>query len=323
MANMEAMLVGHLRATHYLEAILKKKTWAHGYLFYGPARVGKETFALAFGRSLVCEKARGVLGGCGRCETCQISDLRLANRFFCLRPGAAAVGDQEKEPKKTITIGQVRELRRWLFLASEKIRVVLIDWAEALGGDAANALLKILEEPSGGTVFILISASPEYILPTVLSRVAPIRFGLVADKEMQKIEGATDEAIFLSRGRPGILFSILENRELLAEKKKLQKIAEMAYGGSIADAFLAAKILADDAEDREVALGHILAHFRKDFISLEGAPLAGAIGRAKLGLRAFAALQATNVNPRLAADVMFLNFRQLISMLKDKSKITI
>jgi len=310
MANMGAMTVGHSGVKRYIEAILKKKTWAHGYLFHGPARVGKETFALAFGRSLVCEKAVGVLGGCGDCKTCQISDLRLTNRFFCLRPGAVAVGDQEKEPRKTITIGQVRELRRWLSLASEKTRVVLIDRAEALSGDASNALLKILEEPSGTTVFLLISASPEYILPTIMSRVVPLRFGLVADREMQKIAGATDEMINLARGRPGILAAFLENRELLAGKKKLEKIAEMAYGGSIADAFLAAKILADNTEDCDAALEHMLAYFRKDFISLEGAPLAGAIRRAKLGLKALAALQATNVNPRLAADVMFLNFRK-------------
>ncbi len=345
---MEVMVIGHSRVVNYLEAILKKKTWAHGYLFHGPARVGKETMALLFVRSLLCEKAGGTLGGCGfggfdqsfdseslkrssrglssegldkltasnKCEMCRISDLRLTNRFFRLEPGIVAADDHEKELKKTITIGQVRELRRWLSLASEKTRVVLIDRAETLGGDASNALLKILEEPSGTTVFLLISAAPEYILPTILSRVVPIRFGLVADKEMQKISGAAEEIIDLARGRPGVLFSVLGDRELFGEKEKLRKIAETAYGGSIADAFLAAKMLADDRENRDAALEHILTRFRKDFVSLEGVPLADAIRRAKVGFRALTALQATNANQRLATDIMFLNFRRPVFNVK-------
>src|SRR5215216_2621003 len=162
MAELEtfAGIVGNEAALRLLERALESGEVAHAYLFYGPPGVGKRTVARRFGAALV---ASGDAGAEDRARRGLHSDL------------------SEVEPEGTFTtIGQVREVVR--LAASrpfEGARQVFVLEADTLNVQAANALLKTLEEPEGEAVFVLLAASREGVLPTILSRAQAVRFSPV------------------------------------------------------------------------------------------------------------------------------------------------
>src|ERR671916_1235854 len=146
-----AGIIGNETALRLLERALQSGEVAHAYLFYGPSGVGKRTVARRLGAALVA-------GGDARAED-------RARRG--LHPDLSEV-----QPEGAFTtIGQVREVVR--LAASrpfEGARRGVLLAADTLNVQAANALLKTLEEPEGETVFVLLAASREGVLPTILSR---------------------------------------------------------------------------------------------------------------------------------------------------------
>jgi DNA polymerase-3 subunit delta' len=132
----------------------------HAYLFAGPAGVGKTTTALAFARALLC--AHPVAGdACGNCRSCRQVAGGNHPDLFLLKPAGAS-----------IKIEQVRGMLRRVTYRSYQggRKVFIISPADTMTAEAANCLLKTLEEPPGDTVFILLTSQPQALLPTVLSR---------------------------------------------------------------------------------------------------------------------------------------------------------
>ncbi|OUM98945.1 MAG: DNA polymerase III subunit delta' [Firmicutes bacterium ZCTH02-B6] len=158
---------GQAAAVKMLRGTLASGRAAHAYLFTGPRGVGKTTAALVFAAGLLCrEPAAGE--PCGRCESCrEVMGLR--------HPDVHRV-----EPDgDVIRIEQVRQVQRQAALRPVigPYQVFFIEPAEAAGEAAQNALLKVLEEPPGSTVFVLITHQTAPLLPTVVSRCVPVRFG--------------------------------------------------------------------------------------------------------------------------------------------------
>ena len=153
----------------------------HAILLRGREGLGAEALGQTFAQSLLCEAPRDGGFPCGRCPACiwfaqgNHPDFRLLQPD-CVAPVAAAVGEEApaKKEKKSeqIRIDQVRALQDFLGIGTHRagLRVILVHPAEAMNPNTQNALLKSLEEPPPGTVFVLVTANAERLLPTVRSR---------------------------------------------------------------------------------------------------------------------------------------------------------
>jgi DNA polymerase-3 subunit delta' len=160
----------------------------HAILFYGPAGIGKADFIEAFAQSLLCENVRPDGHACGECASCGWFSQGNHPDYRRVRPEAmedeapgfdaeeGAESDKKSKSSKTaskdIKIEQVRALSDFMNISTHRqgLRVVVLYPAEALNMPASNALLKTLEEPPPGTVFLLASNGLDRLLPTILSR---------------------------------------------------------------------------------------------------------------------------------------------------------
>ncbi|HSC83037.1 MAG TPA: DNA polymerase III subunit delta' [Pseudomonas sp.] len=135
---------------------------AHAYLLHGPAGIGKRALAERLMAHLLCQQPIG-LEACGQCKACHLLAAGTHPDNYVLEP---------EEADKAIKVDQVRELVSFVVQTSQLggRKVVLLEPVEAMNINAANALLKSLEEPAGNTVLLLVSHQPSRLLPTVKSR---------------------------------------------------------------------------------------------------------------------------------------------------------
>lgn len=135
---------------------------AHAYLLHGPMGIGKRALAERLMASLLCQRPEG-LEACGQCKSCLLLKAGSHPDNYILEP---------EEADKAIKVDQVRDLVSFVVQTAQMggRKVVLIEPVEAMNHNAANALLKSLEEPSGDTVLLLVSHQPSRLLPTVKSR---------------------------------------------------------------------------------------------------------------------------------------------------------
>ena len=185
-------VIGQARAIGFLQRALITGRIAHAYLFNGPSGVGKRAAALAFAQALNCDMGtkcevrnpptpplqKGGTGGflvrgaefddgCGDCRTCR----NIANG---LHPDVQVI-----EPDgATMKIEQIRTLEADAVLVPYEARwkVFILDGAERMNEQAANALLKTLEEPTKDTVFILLTSTVSALPPTIASRCQTVTF---------------------------------------------------------------------------------------------------------------------------------------------------
>ncbi|MCL6635223.1 MAG: DNA polymerase III subunit delta' [Peptococcaceae bacterium] len=167
-------IVGHKQMVKTLLNAVSSGRVAHAYLFCGPEGVGKETTALAFARALLCSRpAEG--DACGTCRECRQVESRNHPDLYFVQPSG-----------NSIKIEQIRGIRRKCpyrpYQGGRKL--FLIYQAETMTAEAANCLLKTLEEPPGDTVFILLSGRPQALPPTVLSRCQQLVFKGIPGPEL-------------------------------------------------------------------------------------------------------------------------------------------
>lgn len=184
-------LVGHDAAEAAFLAALGGRSMHHAWLLVGPEGVGKASFATAAAARLLAEAAGEVdlppgLALPSSSRTRQLLDAGSHPDFRVL---ARLPKDPEKPDQdiaRSITIAQIRALGP-MFATRPSMgprRVVVIDAADDLERSGANALLKSLEEPPAGTVFLLISHAPGRLLPTIRSRCRLLRFEALDDDKM-------------------------------------------------------------------------------------------------------------------------------------------
>ncbi|WP_321791079.1 DNA polymerase III subunit delta' [Caballeronia sp. J97] len=166
--------------------------WPHALLLHGEAGIGKLQFAQHLAQGLLCETPAANGEPCGTCPACRwfsqgnhpdyravlpeaLAGLAAGAGDAADAPAEKSDGDEGKKtrtPSKEIKIEQVRGLLDFCGVGSHRggLRVVVLYPAEALNVAAANALLKTLEEPPSGVVFLLVSARIDRLLPTIISR---------------------------------------------------------------------------------------------------------------------------------------------------------
>ena len=201
---------GHERVADDLRVSLAQGRFPHALLFVGPEGVGKRTFAKGLAQALLCERNPEVdLNPCGACPAC----LQVAADTH---PDVLLVG--KPEDKHELPIKVIRDLCLDLGLKPMRggRRVAIVDDADDLNDEAANAFLKTLEEPPPGSVLILVGTSGETQLDTIVSRCRVVRFdplpsdvlagvlveqGLVTDPaEAARLAGLSEGSVSRARG---------------------------------------------------------------------------------------------------------------------------
>ena len=223
-----ADVIGQEHVTVPLSNALESDRIHHAYLFSGPRGCGKTSSARIMARSLNCEKGP-TPNPCGKCQSC--TDL-VAN-------GPGSIDVIELDAATHGLVDDARDLRDKAFFApvNSRYKIYIIDEAHQLGPGAANALLKVVEEPPPHVLFIFATTEPEKLISTIRSRTHHYPFRLVP---------------------PGILGEHLE-KVCAAEKVKVEKgvipLVVRASGGSVRDALS--------------VLGQLLAGAGKDGVTYE------------------------------------------------------
>jgi DNA polymerase-3 subunit delta' len=176
-------VVGQTRAVSLLQYSLERETLAHAYLLVGPHHVGKMTLALNLAQALNCEAAERP---CSVCASCQ--KIALAKHADVQIIGLSQSGDSaEARPRTEIGIDQIREMQHSSSLPpfEGKCKVFIIDGTEFLSSEAANCLLKTLEEPVDKVVFILLTTNDGLLPATVVSRCQRLELAPTAAGEVE------------------------------------------------------------------------------------------------------------------------------------------
>ncbi len=220
-------VVGHAATLARFRSAMAAQTLHHAWLLYGVKGIGKRTLAEKLAAMLLCEEQRD----CGQCHACKM--LAAGAHPDLCRSGVL-------EGKRDVSIQQVRELLGFLALSSAEggRRVVLLDDAERMNQQAANALLKGLEEPTAESVLLIVCADIERLPATVRSRCmlescAPLddqQVRYVLSTQQPAIDAAyLDLAVSLADGAPGLVQCMQDKQIAQALQTWGELVADLAH----------------------------------------------------------------------------------------------
>ena len=198
---------------------------AHALLLQGPAGTGKKHFARELASGLLCSQPADNGTACGRCASCALLSAGTHPDLHRLAPTPPA-NSTSSNPVLSIKIDALREVYQALSETSQfgGYRVALIEDAEKMQSQAANSMLKTLEEPGAETLLVLVSSHPHHLPVTIRSRCQSIRFHVPETAVAAEWLGAGDvgdagTAIRVAHGAPLLAREYMENhvehRELL------------------------------------------------------------------------------------------------------------
>jgi len=268
---MWSKILGHERQIDQLRRALASGGLPNAYIFSGPSGIGKRLTADALAAAIVCEKAtERDHEACGNCPACRKVASGNHPDAFVLEPETS-----ERGAKRSIRIGQVRELAGKLMYAPLEARAksVIIDGAEHLMPQAANSLLKTLEEPPEATHFILITPLPHTLLATIRSRCQKLAFSSLGDERiaghlartlsMDRAEAA--RIARMSGGSMGLALAL--DPEFVAEV--MGRFLPLTRRASTADVMEAAQAFKSAPAERIPLIFDILASWYRDVLRIK------------------------------------------------------
>lgn len=308
------MIIGHKRQVAYFEKVLSKGVLAHAYLFFGPERVGKRAFARAIAKAILCEKKKKGVESCGACRSCEKVEAGQHENITVLSVSETLVS--KKEERKDIPIEDIRELKRMLSFApaGDAWRIIIVDGAERMSMPAANAFLKILEEPPEQALFLLTTAEPEHVLETIRSRAEEVYFSLVSRDDIREFlmqesisKSRLDDIVRVAAGRAGVaVLAIREKNEFEEEKKFLENV-EAALSKGAPHFFPFTERAASDEGMRFRAAREVLRILERRMQEERDFGRAFALAkRIKNVVQITEVMAQTNVNPRMTLDLIFM-----------------
>ncbi len=241
-----ASVVGQERPLRLVQRALTGGRLAHAYLLRGPEGVGKRTAARALAAAALCREA--VFGGCGLCPACRKLRQSVHPDFVHLAPQGTA-----------IKIDQIRALKdalRFAPLEGDR-RVVLLERVQAMRPEAANSLLKVLEEPPPGNLLLLTADENEPILSTISSRCQLLAFGplprelaaRVLRRELPELNEAEALALAaLAEGSPGRALALHATGMLAFRRSLIERLLDSSDNQAV----LTREVLALAAEAAEL-----------------------------------------------------------------------
>ncbi|NMC51230.1 AAA family ATPase [Candidatus Kuenenbacteria bacterium] len=324
-------IIGHKKIASYLQSVIQKNTIGHAYLFYGAPGLGKNLMADLFVKSILCRSDQS--RPCGSCSSCR-------ELGHSIHPDVVYL--EKPEDKKNISVEEVREARSKMqnFSLLHSYKVMIIRDADALSIGAINALLKILEEPVGKTIFIFIAEDIKFLPRTILSRLQVIKFLPVSHKEVEDHlvsvgyeRHESYDLAHLSLGFPGRILPFVGHPKNFHEyQEKLSDILKK-MSGSINERFslveeLAGQNNSEATKDKVREFLQILASLVRDvlllrsgehhlvahhFLERDFGPLVSRYSSAKLtqilsDIKKTSRLLGQNINLRLALENLILEF---------------
>jgi len=218
-------IIGHEKPIKIIKSRIKFEKIGHSYLFTGQEGVGKKLAAIAFSKAINCTNLSKEQDPCNQCSAC-----------LKIEKGTSADFDMISPVDSVIKIEKIRKLKNDIYFQplENKKKVTIIDDSDRMTTEASNSLLKILEEPPEFAVLILITAFPDAILPTILSRCCRLSFKPLSVEHQREIllrntslgKSQLENILKLSYGSPGKALDLAGNQQKMTLKS--QYIASMA-----------------------------------------------------------------------------------------------
>lgn len=294
-------VIGHEKELLQMEEDFKSGNIHHAYLFVGPEKIGKYRVAKAAACILQCDKC-----GCGKCPTCIQIDKKC-------HPDTIELEDDGE----SIKIEQTKEIIARLNMTGQsKHKILLIQNIGRLTSEAANCLLKTLEEPPQNTIFLFTAGQLRDIMPTIASRMRIIHFKKLPDEILKNAlkelyqdadEETLHQVVLLSLGRSGRAIQLLSDPEKFKELRDFYNhIQFLEEKASPAVRIIAMQQLSQDPQRIKTFLSLLVHYVRHKMFQEKSFEKRMAFIKTLEEIHNVINLMGRNINPRLLLEHIML-----------------